>query len=53
MCGMKIINYDEIFEKIISIYKASLEKASCKILFVDSKKKVECVADEIIKNIEI
>ncbi len=53
MCGLGIIEYKEVFGNMEKIYEKAFEKVISENLGVSTDKKVEVVADEVMKNIKI
>lgn len=53
MCGLGIIEYKEVFGNMENIYEKAFEEVISETLEVAIDKKVETVADEVMKNIKI
>lgn len=53
MCGFNIVKYEDIFEKMYKIYENALKGKIANKLEVPMEKNVSCVAEEVMKNIDI
>lgn len=53
MCGMNILEYDEIFNNMYEIFEKAFEKAETTALNVENNLPVEEVPENILKNIKI